>query len=270
MKNIMKPFGIGIMMFVASISQAAVVEISLNTLTEDSFYLRNGSGARLSDGSLVRIGYFYTSTPSPSPSTTVAMSSTDIGRLYSTAPTFAAAKAALSGSFLEIGTAQIGYTSINGIAEGYFALDETPVNRPYGTSPFVIERDPGSGVFFRGWMDSTLPIESANTSPFNSISNVKLTGAYLGVIAYNAATEGAASELLVALSNEALPASSETVTFALGKDTSTLIVGGSWNEGAGVNAIAGYLTIPEPTSTSLILSCAVLVMTARRNFKSNR
>jgi hypothetical protein len=263
----MKSVGIGIMMFVASLSRAAVVDISLNVLTEDSFYLRDASkAASLSDGSLVRIGYFYTTTPT----TTVAMSSGAIANLYSTAPTFAAAKTALSGSFLEIGTARIGYTSYNGIAAGIFAEDETPVDRLYGTSPFVIERQPGSGVFYRGWFDSTLPIESANTSPFNSISNVKLTGGYLGVIAYNAATEGAASELLVALSNEALPTSSETVTFALGKTASTLIVGGSWNEGAGDNAIAGYSTIPEPTSTSLILSGAVLVMTARRNFKSNR
>jgi hypothetical protein len=76
--------------------------------------------------------------------------------------------------------------------------------------------------------------------------------------------------LLVALSTEALPTSSDTTTFALGLTASTLIVGGSWNEGAGDSAIAGYSTIPEPTSTSLILSGAVLVMTARRNFKSNR
>ena len=267
MKNIMKPVAIGIMMFAASLSHAAVVEISLNTLTEDSFYLRDSSKtASLSDGSLVRIGYFYTSTAS----TTAAMSSSDIASLYSTASTFAAAKTALSGRFLEIGTAQIGYTSINGIADGYFAGDETPVSRPYGTSPFVIVREPGLGVFFRGWMDSTLPIESVSTSPFNSISNVKLTGGNLAVIAYNAATEGDASQLLVAMSNEALPTSTETVTFALGKDTSTLIVGSTWNEGTGVNAIAGYSTIPEPTSTSLILSGAVLLMAVRRNFKSNR
>ena len=268
MKNIMKPVAIGIMMFAASLSHAAVVEISLNTLTEDSFYLRDSSKtASLSDGSLVRIGYFYTSTAS----TTAAMSSSDIASLYSTASTFAAAKTALSGRFLEIGAAQIGYTSINGIADGYFDdKEETPVDRPYGTSPFVIAREPGLGVFFRGWMDSTLPIESVSTSPFNSISNVKLTGGYLAVIAYNAATEGDASQLLVAMSNEALPTSSDTVTFALGNTTSTLIVGSTWNEGTGDNAIAGYSTIPEPTSTSLILSGAVLVMTARRNFKSNR
>jgi hypothetical protein len=112
-------------------------------------------------------------------------------------------------------------------------------------------------------MDGTLPIQTSGTAPFNSITNVKLTGAYLSLIAYNNESLSSASELFVARSLSALPTSDEATSFALGATTSELLIGT-----ATANA---YQTVgvPEPSSTMLVMAGAALLLSYRRKISVN-
>jgi hypothetical protein len=173
----------------------------------------------------------------------------------------------LLGKFLEIGSAQMGVNSINGLGAGFFA-DSDGIDRPYGTGTVNSTRvddngTPIQGSFFRGWLDGTLPIQSTGTAPFNSITNVKLTGAYLSVIAYNNESLSSASQLLVARSLSALPTSDEATSFALGVTTSELLIGTAVTD--------GYKTVavPEPSSTMLVMAGAALLMANRRKISVN-
>jgi hypothetical protein len=110
-------------------------------------------------------------------------------------------------------------------------------------------------------MDGTLPIQTSGTTPFNSITNVKLTGAFLSVIAYNNESLSSASELLVARSLSALPTSDEATSFALGITTSELLIGTAVS--------GGYQTVPEPSSAMLFMTGAALFMAYRRKISVN-
>ena len=245
---------------VALPTQAAIVNVSLSVVTEDGFNLRGSSGAALANGSLVRIGYFY------NPSSGLALDNTAITALYNPSAEFSANRASLSAKFLEIGTATVGFVGINGSNLGYFSTDngEDGINRPYGTAPAVFAREddngnPLPGTFIRAWLDATLPIENLGAAPYNSIANVKLTGALLSVIAYNASTEGAATEFLVARSAAAAGLPSEagvSSSFDLGVTSSTLLIGTS--------VTGGYATIPEPTTAGLIALSALFFVQRRK------
>jgi len=243
-----------------SFSNAATVNLSLTVSPEDGFTLRNSLGNFLPETAIVKIGYFYDS------ATGNALDSSAITALYSTAVSFSAGNSALLGKFLEIGSAQIGVNSINGLEAGFFAGDQ---DRPYGTASSNSARvddygNPIQGSFFRGWMDGTLPIQTSGTAPFNSITNVKLTGAYLSVIAYNNESLSRASELLVARSLSALPTSDEATSFALGVTTSELLIG---------TAVSGgyqtVQTVPEPSSAMLFMTGAALFLAYRRQTSVN-
>ena len=251
-------FGVAFSLLV-SLSNAATVNLSLVVSTEDGFALRNSLGSFLPETGIVKIGYFYDS------ATGNALGSSAITALYSAGDSFSANNSALLGKFLEIGSAQIGVNSFNGLGEGYFA-DTDAVDRPYGTasvnSPRLDDFDNlRQGSFFRGWMDGTLAIQSTGTAPFNSISNVKLTGAYLSVIAYNNESLSRATELLVARSLSALPTSDEATSFALGATTSELLIGTAVS--------GGYQTVPEPSSTMLFMAGATLLLAYRRKISVN-
>jgi hypothetical protein len=243
----------------ASLSNAATVNLSLTVAPEDGFTLRDSLGNFLPETAIVKIGYFYDST------TGNELSGSAITALYSSAASFSAGNSALLGKFLEIGSAQMGVNSINGLEAGFLAGDQ---DRPYGTASvnFTKVDDNGTpiqGSFFRGWMDGTLPIQSTGTAPFNSITNVKLTGAYLSVIAYNNESLSSASQLLVARSLSALPTSDEATSFALGVTTSELLIGTAVTD--------GYKTVavPEPSSTMLFMAGAALLMAYRRKISVN-
>lgn len=244
----------------ASFSNAATVNLSLTVSPEDGFSLRNQLGNFLPETAIVKIGYFYDS------STGNALDNSAITALYSTAANFSAGNSALLGKFLEIGSGQIGLNSINGLEAGFLAGDQ---DRPYGAASLNFARvddngNPIQGSFFRGWMDGTLPIQSTGTAPFNSISNVKLTGAFLSVIAYNNELS-AASELLVARSLSALPTSDEATSFALGATTSELLIGTA--------VVGGYqtvpLAVPEPSSSMLFMAGVALFIAYRRKISVN-
>ena len=242
-----------------SFSNAATVNLSLTVAPEDGFTLRNSLGNFLPETAIVKIGYFYDST------TGNALDGSAITALYSTATSFAAGNSALLGKFLEIGSAQMGVNSINGLEAGFLAGDQ---DRPYGTASSNSARvdDNGNtiqGSFFRGWMDGTLQIQSTNvgTAPFNSITNVKLTGALLSVIAYNNESMSVASQLLVARSLSALPTSDDVTSFALGATTSELLIGTAVS--------GGYQTIPEPSSTMLLMAGVSLFIAYRRKTSVN-
>jgi len=243
----------------APFSNAATVNLSLTVAPEDGFTLRDSLGNFLPETAIVKIGYFYDST------TGNELSGSAITALYSAAASFSAGNSALLGKFLEIGSAQIGVNSINGLEAGFLAGDQ---DRPYGTASSNFARlddngTPIQGSFFRGWMDGTLPIQSTGTAPFNSITNVKLTGAYLSVIAYNNESLSSASQLLVARSLSALPTSDEATSFALGVTTSELLIGTAVTD--------GYKTVavPEPSSTMLFMAGAALLMAYRRKISVN-
>jgi len=247
----------------APFSNAAIVNLSLSVAPEDGFTLRDSLGSFLPETAIVKIGYFYDSASGS------ALDSSAITALYSTAASFSAGNSALLGKFLEIGSAQIGVNSFNGLGEGYFA-DTDGIDRPYGTasvnSPRLDDYDNlRQGSFFRGWMDGTLAIQSTGTAPFNSITNVKLTGAYLSVIAYNNESLSAASQLLVARSLSALPTSDEATSFALGATTSELLIGTA--------VLGGYKTVPvavpEPSSSMLFMVGATLLLAYRRKISVN-
>ena len=242
-------------------SNAATVNLSLTVSPEDGFSLRNKLGNFLPETAIVKIGYFYDS------STGNALDNTAITALYSTATSFSAGNSALLGKFLEIGSAQIGVNSINGLEAGFLAGDQ---DRPFGTASSNFARlddngNPIQGSFFRGWMDGTLPIQSTGTAPFNSITNVKLTGAFLSLIAYNNESMSAASELLVARSLSALPTSDEATSFALGATTSELLIGTVVADGYQTIPVA----VPEPSSTMLFMAGAALLMAYRRKISVN-
>jgi hypothetical protein len=114
-------------------------------------------------------------------------------------------------------------------------------------------------------MDGTLPIQSANvgTAPFNSITNTKLTGAYLSVVAYNNESMSAASQLLVARSLSALPTSDDVTSFALGATTSELLIGTA--TASAYQAVG----IPEPSSTMLLIAGTSLFIAYRRKTSVN-
>jgi len=246
---------------VASFSNAATVNLSLTVAPEDGFTLRDSLGNFLPETGIVKIGYFYDST------TGNALDGSAITALYATAASFSAGNSALLGKFLEIGSAQMGVNSINGLEAGFLSGDQ---DRPYGTASLNYTRVDDNGIpiqgsFFRGWMDGTLPIQNANvgTAPFNSITNVKLTGAYLSVIAYNNESMSAASQLLVARSLFALPASDEATSFGLGATTSELLIG--------TVATSAYQTvgIPEPSSIMLLMAGTSLFIVCRRKTSVN-
>ena len=249
----------------APFSNAATVNLSLTVAPEDGFTLRDSLGNFLPETAIVKIGYFYDST------TGNELSGSAITALYSGAASFSAGNNALLGKFLEIGSAQMGLNSINGLGAGYFAGSDG-IDRPYGTGTvnFTKVDDDGipiQGSFFRGWLDGTLPIQSANvgTAPFNSIANVKLTGAFLSVIAYNNESLSSASQLLVARSLSALPTSDEATTFALGATTSELLIGTAVSGGYQTVPLA----VPEPSSAMLFMTGAALFMAYRRKISVN-
>ena len=240
-----------------SFSNAATVNLSLTVAPEDGFTLRNSLGSFLPETAIVKIGYFYDSASGN------ALDSSAITALYSSAASFSAGNSALLGKFLEIGSAQIGVNSINGLAAGFLAGDQ---DRPYGTASSNSARvnDDGiviQGSFFRGWMDGTLPIQSSGSAPFNSINNVKLTGAFLSVIAYNNESLSRATELLVARSLSALPDADNAANFGLGETTSELLIGTAVS--------GGYKTVPEPSSAMLFMTGAALFMAYRRKISVN-
>ena len=240
-----------------SFSNAATINLSLTVAPEDGFTLRDSLGNFLPETGIVKIGYFYDST------TGNALDGSAITALYSTAASFSAGNSALLGKFLEIGSAQMGVNSINGLEAGFLTGDQ---DRPYGTASVNSTRvddygNPILGSFFRGWMDGTLPISSTGTAPFNSITNVKLTGALLSVIAYNNESMSVASQLLVARSLSALPTSDDVTSFALGATTSELLIGTAVS--------GGYQTIPEPSSTMLLMAGVSLFIAYRRKTSVN-
>jgi hypothetical protein len=242
-------------------SKAATVNLSLTVAPEDGFSLRDNLGNFLPETAIVKIGYFY------DPTTGNSIDGTAIAALYNSAASFSAGNSALLGKFLEIGSAQIGVNSINGLEAGFLAGDQ---DRPYGTATSNSARvdDNGSliqGSFFRGWMDGTLPIQTSGTSPFNSITNVKLTGAFLSVIAYNNESLSSASQLLVARSLSALPTSDEATSFALGASTSELLIGSSVANGYQTVPLA----VPEPSSTLLVGAASIILMAYRRRTSVN-
>jgi len=251
-------FGVAFSLLV-SLSNAATVNLSLVVSTEDGFALRNSQGSFLPETGIVKIGYFYDA------ATGNGLDGSAISALYSAAASFSANNSALLGKFLEIGSAQIGVTSVNGLGGGFFgALDG--VDRPYGTASANFARVDDfdvtiQGSFSRAWLDGTLPIQTTGTAPFNSINNAKLAGAYLSVIAYNNETLSAASELLVARSLSALPGADEATAFALGLTTSELLIGTAVS--------GGYQTVPEPSSTMLFMAGAALLMAYRRKISVN-
>jgi len=240
-----------------SFSNAATVNLSLTVAPEDGFTLRNSLGNFLPETAIVKIGYFYDSASGN------ALDRSAITALYSSAASFSAGNNALLGKFLEIGSAQIGVNSINGLAAGFLAGDQ---DRPYGTasSNFARVNDDGiviQGSFFRGWMDGTLPIQTSGTAPFDSINNVKLTGAFLSVIAYNNESPSRATELLVARSLSALPDADNATNFGLGGTTSELLIGTA--------VLGGYQTVPEPSSAMLFMTGVALFMAYRRKISVN-
>ena len=173
------------------------------------------------------------------------------------------------GKFLEVGSAQIGVNSFNGSVDGY--LSEFGSSLPYGGASwnFAKQDENGNtllGAFFRGWMDGTLPIQDVNVgaAPYTGIANVKLTGAYLSVIAYNNESMSAASQLLVARSLSALPTVEEVTSFALGTTgTSELLIGTA--------VTSGYATVavPEPSSAMLFMAGISLFIAYRRKTSVN-
>ena len=119
------------------------------------------------------------------------------------------------------------------------------------------------GTFRRNWLDNTLPIQNSNvgSSPFNSISNTKLNGLAVSLIAFNGSTISGSTELLVARNtvlSESLPSTDgDSVTFGL-DGSSELIIGTA--------SSAAFQTIPEPSSISLaLLGGAVLFARRLRN-----
>ena len=143
------------LVLLVSFSNAATVNLSLTVAPEDGFTLRDSLGNFLPETAIVKIGYFYDST------TGNELSGSAITALYSTAASFSAGNSALLGKFLEIGSAQIGVNSINGLEAGFLAGDQ---DRPYGTGSLNFTKvddngTPIQGSFFRGWMDHRLPIE---------------------------------------------------------------------------------------------------------------
>jgi hypothetical protein len=248
-------FGVAFSLLV-SLSNAATVNLSLVVSTEDGFALRNSLGSFLPETGIVKIGYFYDST------TGNGLSGSAITALYSAGASFSANNSALLGKFLEIGSAQIGVSSVNGLGAGFLSLLDG-VDRPYGTASFNYAKVDDDGVaiqgsFSRAWMDGTLPIQTSNVgvAPYNGINNVKLAGGFLSVIAYNNEALSGASELLVARSLSALPGSDEATTFALGASTSQLLIGTAVS--------GGYQTVPEPSSAMLFMTGAALFMAYRR------
>jgi hypothetical protein len=85
------------------------------------------------------------------------------------------------------------------------------------------------------------------------------------VIAYNNESLNDASQLFVARSLSALPTSDEATSFALGASTSELLIGTA--------VTAGYqtvpLAVPEPSSSMLVMTGAVLFIACRRKFSVN-
>lgn len=256
LKNLAFSAVLGLLM---SFSNAATVNLSLTVAPEDGFTLRNSLGNFLPETGIVKIGFFY------DPTTGNALDGSAITALYSTAASFSAGNTALLSKFLEIGSAQMGWNSINGLEAGFLAGDQ---DRPYGTASLNFARVDDNGVpiqgsFFRGFMDGTLPISSTGTAPFNSITNVKLTGSLLSVIAYNNETMSAASELFVARSLSALPTADEATSFALGATTSELLIGTA--------TASSYLTVPvpEPSSTMLLMAGISFFIAYRRKNSVN-
>ena len=253
-------FGVAFGLLV-SLSNAATVNLSLVVSTEDNFALRNSLGSFLPETGIVKIGYFYDSINGNE------LSGSAITALYSAGASFSANNSALLGKFLEIGSAQIGWSSVNGLGAGFFAaLDEA--DRPYGTPSANFARVDDEGVaiqgsFSRAWMDGTLPIQTSNVgvAPYNGINNVKLAGAYLSVIAYNHESLSSASEFLVARSVEALPGADAATAFSLGAATSELLIGTAVS--------GGYQTVPEPSSTTLFMAGATLLLAYRRKISVN-
>jgi hypothetical protein len=250
-------------LWMVSFADAATVNLSLTVSPEDGFTLQDQLGNFLPETGIVKIGYFYDST------TGNALDGSAITALYSTATSFSAGNSALLGKFLEIGSAQMGVNSINGLEAGFLAGD---MDRPYGTASVNSTRvddngNPIQGSFFRGWMDGTLSIQSSNvgTAPFNSIANVKLTGAFLSVIAYNNESLSSASQLLVARSLSALPTSDEATSFALGASTSELLIGTAVTGGYRTAPLA----VPEPSSTVLLGAGIALLVAYRRKISVN-
>jgi len=245
-----------------SLASAATVNLSLTVSPADGFFLRNSAGNFLPETAIVKIGLFY------DPATGSELTGSAISALYSSSASFTANNSALLGKFLEIGSAQMGVNSINGLADGFFAASDA-VDRPYGTGSYNFARGDDNGVtiqgsFFRGWFDGTLPIQSTGSSPYNSINNVKLTGSYLSVIAYNNESLSSATEFLVARSLSALPTSDEATSFALSTSTSELLIGTSVADG-----YATVASVPEPSSTLLVGAASIILMAYRRKISVN-
>jgi len=240
-----------------SFSNAATVNLSLTVAPEDGFTLRNSLGNFLPETAIVKIGYFYDA------ATGNGLDGLAISALYSNAASFSANNSALLGKFLEIGSAQIGVNSINGLEAGFLAGDQDRLyGSPSSNSARLDDNNiPIQGSFFRGWMDGTLPIQTSGTAPFNSITNVKLTGAFLSVIAYNNESLSRATELLVARSLSALPDADNATNFGLGGTTSELLIGTAVS--------GGYQTVPEPSSAMLFMTGAALFMAYRRKISVN-
>jgi hypothetical protein len=243
-----------------TLSQAAIINISLFVGTEDGFTLRNASNSALANNSLVRIGYFY------DPSNGNGLSSTSISALYQPSATFAANNSALLAKFLEIGTGATGYTQLNGLANGFLGQFSSP-DRLFGTAPHSFAKlddynNQIAGSFTRGWADATLPIKASNsTSPYNSLTTVKLSGALLSAIVYNNSSSDLSNELMVvrALAGSELPSEDgEGATFSFGTSTSEILVGTS--------VTGGYQTIPEPGSGTLVGLGVALLLGLRRKF----
>jgi hypothetical protein len=244
-----------------TLSQATIVTISLTVGTEDGFTLRNSSNSALANNSLVRIGYFYDS------SNGNGLSSASISALYQPSATFAANNSALLAKFLEVGTGATGYTQLNGLAEGALAAFNETVDRPFGDAPLSFAKvddysNQIAGSFTRGWLDGTLPIKASNsTSPYNSLTTVKLSGALLSAIVYNNSSSDLSNELMVvrALAGSELPSEDgEGATFSFGTSTSEILVGTS--------VTGGYQTIPEPGSGTLVGLGVALLLGLRRKF----
>jgi hypothetical protein len=245
-----------------TLSQAAIINISLFVGTEDGFTLRNASNSALANNSLVRIGYFY------DPSNGNGLSSTSISALYQPSATFAANNSALLAKFLEIGTGATGYTQLNGLANGFLGQFSSP-DRLFGTAPHSFAKlddynNQIAGSFTRGWADATLPIEKdTNISPFNSLTTVKLAGALLSAIVYNNSSSDSSNELMVVRAlggtGVVLPSEDgESVAFSFGATTSEILVGTS--------VTGGYQTIPEPGSGTLVGLGVALLLGLRRKF----
>jgi hypothetical protein len=244
-----------------SSGHCATVNVGTTATVSDGFKLQGSDSVALATGSLVKLGVFVNTT------TGAALAGSDITSLFDVNRAFGLNVSALLGSFIQIGEAKIGYGLANGqYAEGAGVLASIGAEQDYldSAAPFQFTDSFGDGVFIRNWVDNSLSLQTSNVGsfPFNSVANTKLSGLQLALIAFNGASVGGSTELIVArntVSTEVLPgAEGDSATFAV-NSVSELLVGSA----VGSTAFNALSSIPEPTHLSL-LGLTILAAIRRR------